>query len=149
VSVERDGGGWAASLISGDCGQPETGLRQGPFNRKLTKYMMMEFISRVVTTSSTFSFTLSKAGMSAQSNPPRHPASTIKGMITPAGALVKVMPTQVAATAPAYSCPSAPILKYPEVKAKVTAIPVRISGVDLTSTSSAETWLESGVMMKL
>jgi hypothetical protein len=40
-------------------------------------------------------------------------------------------------------------LKYPEVKAKVTAIPVRISGVDLTSTSRAETWLESGVMMKL
>jgi len=63
--------------------------------------MMMEFISRVVTTSSTFNLAFSNAGMSAQSMPLRKPSTSIMGMTTIEGRVVNVAPTQAAATAPA------------------------------------------------
>ncbi|MPM53767.1 hypothetical protein SDC9_100536 [bioreactor metagenome] len=130
--------------ISGDCGQPESGLFQGPLSRKLMTYPTTEFISRVVTTSSTESFTLSSAGMSTQAAPAMNPPKIIAGIPSAGDTLWMIMPRPAPAAAPAIICPSAPILKKPEAKATVTAIPVRKSGVVFTRISIKLERLERG-----
>ena len=96
-----------------------------------------EFRSRVVTTSSIDSFTFISAGASAHSIPAANPPRIINGMASQDETPCICRPIAVAAVAPAYSWPSAPMFQYPPEKAKATAAPVSNNGVALTSTSRA------------
>src|SRR5215203_519319 len=56
--------------------------------------------------------------------------------------------TVVPATAPARSCPSAPMLNTPPRNAKATASPARINGVALTSASATSESSASNLMLR-
>jgi len=88
-----------------------------------------------VTTSSTLYFVFSRAGTVAQSPPARKPAAQTRMSTATLGRAGALMPTQVAAMAPARSCPSAPMFQNLARKAKATASPVNVRGAAFTQVS--------------
>ena len=105
----------------------------GPSSIAETSSSTMKLSSSVVTTSSTPRRDFSSAGTSSNSAPAMQAAATIAMNNKPAGAAKPVPPCRppiaTAASAPAYSWPSAPMLYSRARNATAAASPVRISGV--------------------
>ena len=89
----------------------------------------MKFIMIVLITSCEPNRALSAPGIAPHTAPAPIAAIIAIGIRTNPGNFVKVIPTQAAANAPTYNCPSAPMFNNPHLNASATARPVKISGV--------------------
>lgn len=116
------------------CGQPRAlGSFMAPSSISDTPSSTMKFSSRVVTTSSTPNFAFNSAGPSNNNAPASAAAVIIRTNSSPGGSSNPVPPckppTATAASAPAYNCPSAPMLNNRALNATAAANPVSISGM--------------------
>src|SRR5690349_21851745 len=87
----------------------------------------------VLMTSSTPKRRRNHAGTNAHAAPASAPEARTRGSTRTLLEWSSANPAETAAAAPTSSCPSAPMLITPAVKARATASPVSIKGVDRTS----------------
>jgi len=115
------------------------GSFMGPSSTADTSSSTMKLSNSVVTTSSTPSRCFINAGPSSNKAPASAAASIMSGNSSHTGHSSPeppcMPPTATAASAPAYNCPSAPMLNRRALKATVAASPVRISGTARVSVS--------------
>ena len=111
------------------------GSFQGPSSNIFTKSKITKFSNRVVTTSSTFIWVLRTTGTNKIKQPANAPAINNIGIMIGEGKSITPVPTKVAAIAPQYNCPSAPIFQNFARNATAAAKPVKINGVALAKDS--------------